>query len=234
MLSRACVGIEVSVQLTLLVFHSTSLLCLLHDRPAARSRPAALRVPVAARSRPIPPRSRPMLPCHPVTPRAPIPQACCQDFGPAARISLCCQDFGTAARIPVPLPGFRPRFQDFIMLPGFQLALPGFRPPPPGFRYRCQDFGFISCWNSESPKQTVQNVCQPAARISALLTGFHYANSSWNSEGPPSGWNSESPNSSWNSVRPNSSWNWDFSEESDPKRGGGSGQENPHRAGRKK
>ena len=129
LLSRACVGIEVSVQLTLLVFHSTSLLCLLHDRPAARSRPAALRAPVAARSRAIPPRSRPMLPCDPVTPRAPIPQACCQDFGPAARISLCCQDFGTAARIPVPLPGFRPRFQDFITRCCQDL------------NWRCQDFG---------------------------------------------------------------------------------------------
>ena len=120
---------------------------------------------------------------------------------------VCCMT--VPPRAPVPCARIPPRF---IMLPGFQLALPGFRPPPPGFRYRCQDFGFISCWNSESPKQTVQNVCQPAARISALLPGFHYANSSWNSEGPRSGWNSESPNSSWNSVRPNSSWNWDFSE----------------------
>ena len=146
MLSRACVGIEVSVQLTLLVLHSTSLLCLLHDRPAARFRP---------------------LRSHPAA------------LHYAARISIgIAKISATTARISVPLPRFGP----------------------------------ISCWNSESPKQTVQNVCRPAARISAPLPGFHYANSSWNSEGPRSGWNSESPNSSWNSVRPNSSWNWDFSE----------------------
>ena len=102
LLSRACVGIEVSVQLTLLVFHSASLLCLLHDRPAARSRPAALRAPVAARSRAIPPRSRPMLPCDPVTPRAPNPAGL--------------------------LPGFRPRCKDFTMLPGFRYRCQDFGP----------------------------------------------------------------------------------------------------------
>lgn len=68
----------------------------------------------------------------------------CPDLWPTVRIGPRCQNFIMLSGFELPQPGFRP------LLPGFRPALPGFRTrfqdlgpgPLPGFRAWCQDVEF--------------------------------------------------------------------------------------------